>query len=301
MRTLQRIIVGHDLQPGGHLAAQSAMELAERCGAEVKLVHVVEPYAMYQRLTHPLTSTYKTEELVERAGRTLQKLSNDMQSQRSRVEYEVRTGKPFVELIIARRSWQADLLVVGTRQEDRSRFLGSTGERVARKAMAPVLVAKQALNEEPKTIIMPTDFSECAKKAAQEALAFIQHFGGRLIFLHALELPSVYAAGYGPAMGAPPPMPILSPEEIEPEWQAFFADLPALANMNYEHRAVEGHAISMIGETAEKQNADLIIMGTHGRTGLGHMLLGSVAEGVVRQAPCSVLTIRPDAMQFVLP
>ena len=102
-------------------------------------------------------------------------------------------------------------------------------------------------------------------------------------------------------MSALPPIPLISPEEIEPEWQAFLADLPALANVNYERGTVEGHVVSVIGQTAEKRNADLIIMGTHGRTGLGHMLMGSVAEGVVRQSSCSVLTIRPDAMQFSLP
>lgn len=102
-------------------------------------------------------------------------------------------------------------------------------------------------------------------------------------------------------MGALPPMALISPEEIEPEWQAFFADLPALADVSHEHSTGEGRAVTTISETAEKHKADLIIMGTHGRTGLGHMLMGSVAEGVVRQASCSVLTIRPDAVQFSLP
>lgn len=301
MRTLQRIIVGHDWQPGGYLAVRSAAALAKRCDAHVKPVHVVEPYPMYQRLAHPLTSPYSMAELAQRAGEALQKLTDDMRPELPRMEYEVRTGKPFVELIVARRAWQADLLLVGTRVEGQSRFLGGTGERVVRKALAPVLVAKQALGEAPKTIVAPTDFSEGAKKAAQEAIAFVQHFGGHLVFLHVLELPSAHAVGYGPQMGALPPMPLISPEEIKAEWQAFFADLPALADVSYEHSTSEGHAVTIIGETAEKHKADLIIMGAHGRTGLEHMLMGSVAEGVARQAPCSVLTIRSDAVQFSLP
>lgn len=301
MRVLQRIIVGHDLQRGGALATRSAVALAQPANAQVKLVNVVEPYPFYQRLAHPLTSPYSTEELVQRAGEALQKIIEEMKPVMPRMEYEVRTGKPFVELIMARRAWQADLLVVGKQIEGQDRFLGSTGERVVRKALAPVLIAKRELDERPKIIVMPTDFSTAAKKAAEEAIALVQHFGGRIVFVHVLELPAASTLGYGPAMGALPPMPFISPQELEPEWQAFLDDLPDLTRVDQEHHTIEGQAISVIVETAQQHAADIIVMGTHGRTGLGHMLLGSVAEGVVRQAACSVLTIRPEALQFSLP
>ncbi|MGE0821204.1 MAG: universal stress protein [Candidatus Binatia bacterium] len=301
MRTLQRILVGHDLQLGGSLAVRSAIDLAQRCNAHVKIVHVVEPYPLYQRLSHPLTSPYNPQELAQRAGEALQKIVNDHKSPSLPLEYEVHTGKPFVELIVARRAWQADLLMVGSRTDGQDRWLGSTGERVIRKARSPVLVVKRSLSATPKTILVPTDFSEHAKKAALEAIAFVRHFGGRLVLLHVLELPSAAAVGYGPTMGALPPMPFLSPQEIEPEWQAFFAELGSFDDVDCTHSTVEGRPVSVIVETAEKQEADLIVMGTHGRTGLQHMLLGSVAEGAVRRSPCSILVIPPDSWQFALP
>jgi hypothetical protein len=64
---------------------------------------------------------------------------------------------------------------------------------VLRKALAPVLIAKKPLTAGPKTVFIPTDFSACSRKAAEEALALVQHFGGRLVFFHAFHMPA-YAA-----------------------------------------------------------------------------------------------------------
>ena len=113
MRQLKRIIVGHDLAAGGETALKSAVVLADRCGAALRLVHVVEPLDAYQRISHPLTSPYTLEEIAQKTGAKLQALAASPELARLQVEYEVRRGKPFVELIIAGRAWLADLIVVG--------------------------------------------------------------------------------------------------------------------------------------------------------------------------------------------
>jgi nucleotide-binding universal stress UspA family protein len=301
MKQLQKIVVGHDFRTGGEVAAQSAAELAKRCGAALKLIHVVEPYPLYQRVSYPLTPPYPLEELTQKAGEKLEALATSAEYGLSRVEYEVRTGKPFVELILVRRAWQADLIVVGSAAEEERRFLGSTGERVLRKAMVPVLVAKKRLTAEAKTFLVPTDFSPSTKKAAEEAITLAESFGGQIRFFHALELPYYYAPAYGSEMGAPLPPPMLTPDDVEEQWQAFLSELPTLKNISWEKHTEEGHAVTSIIQHATESQADLIVMSTHGRSSLAHMLLGSVAEGVARGAPCSVLTIRPDAFQFELP
>jgi nucleotide-binding universal stress UspA family protein len=106
----------------------------------------------------------------------------------------------------------------------------------------------------------------------------------------------VYAHEFGVSLPIPPP----SPEEIEPEWKAFLSGL-SLAKIHWEKDTAEGQAASAIVRQAEQVRADLIVMGTHGRSGLPHMLLGSVAEKVVRTASCPVLTVRPEAFQFEMP
>ncbi len=300
MTQLRKIIVGHDLTAGGEVALRSATVIAEKCGASLRLVHVVEPPHAYQRISHPLTSPYTMEDIAQKTGAKLESLARGSELAHLQVEYEVRTGKPFVELIIARRAWQADLIVVGSSRGREEHFLGKTGERVVRKALVPVMVAKRPLSAQAKTFLVPIDFSPCAKKAAEEALMLAKSFGGRVILLHVLDMYPLYAYAYGDGLGVALPVPPPSPEEIEEEWQAFLSGLP-LEKADWEKRTEEGQADTAIIQQVEQSQGDLIVMGTHGKSGLAHMLLGSVAEKVVRAASCPVLTIRPEAFQFEMP
>ncbi len=300
MGQLKRIIVGHDLGVGGEVALGSAMALANRCGAALRLVHVVEPLDAYQRISHPLTSPYTLEEIAQKTGVRLQALVASPALARLQVEYEVRKGKPFVELITAGRAWLADLIVVGGASRTEEPFLGGTSERILRKALVPVMVAKKLLSSEAKTFLVPTDFSSCARKAAEEALMLAERFGGRVFFFHALDLAPSYTVAYAHELGVSVPISPPSPEEIEPEWEAFLSGLP-LEKLDWEKCTEEGQAATAIVHQAKHVQADIIVIGTHGRSGLPHMLLGSIAEKVVRTASCPVLTIRPEAFQFELP
>jgi nucleotide-binding universal stress UspA family protein len=300
MRELKRIIVGHDLRGGGDMALKSAAVLAKRYGAAMRLVHVVEPPHSYERIAHPLASSAAVEEVAQKIGAKLEALTVSPNLNGLQVEYEVRRGKPFVELIIARRAWNADLLVVGNNHEQGAHFLGSTSERVVRKAMVPVMVAKKVLSANAQTFLVPTDFSACAKKAAAEALVLAENFSGRVVFDHVVDLYPSYAFTYTDDIAVPLVLPPPSPEEMEAEWENFLSGLP-LEKVAWEKNTQEGEPAAEILQQAELKQADLIVIGTHGRTGLGYMLMGSVAEKVVRGASCPVLTIRPEAFQFALP
>ena len=300
MRQLKKIIVGHDLGVGGEVALRSAVALANRCGAVLRLVHVVEPLDAYQRISHPLTSPYTLEEIAQKTRAKLEALVASPELARLQVQYEVRSGKPFVELIIAGRAWLADLIVVGGASETEGSFLGTTSERIVRKALLPVMVAKKRLSSEAKIFLVPTDFSSCARNAAEEALMLARSFSGRVVFFHVLDLYPSYTIAYAHELGVSVPIPPPSPEEIEPEWEDFLSGLP-LEKVDWEKCTDEGQAATAIVRQAENIQADMIVIGTHGRSGLPHVLLGSVAEKVVRTASCSVLTIRPEAFQFELP
>ena len=301
MQQLHRILVGHDFRAGGEVAVSSAAALAARYGAALRLVHVVEPSHLYQRLSHPLTAPYSPEELAQQAGAALETIAAGSGLENLAVEYEVHTGKPFVELIVARRAWNADLIVVGGSGQGQEPGLGRTSERVVRKAMVPVLIAKAPFSAQARTLLVPTDFSTGARKAAEEALTLASSFGARVIFLHAIDVSHIYAATTGADMPPHPPPPGVEAQDLELEWEAFLSDLPLLPQLAWERRTVTGLAASAIVQQAEERQADLLVIGTHGRTGLAHMLLGGVTEEVIRTAGCPVLTIRPDAFQFELP
>jgi nucleotide-binding universal stress UspA family protein len=300
MRQLKRIIVGHDLGVGGEVASRSAAVLAHRCGSTLRLVHVVEPLDAYQRISHPLTSPFTLEEIAQKTGARLQALAASPELAGLQAEYEVRSGKPFVEIIIAARAWSADLIVVGGSSRAEEPFLGSTSERIVRKALVPVMVAKKPLSAEAKTFLVPTDFSSCARKAAEDALMLAKRFSARVIFFHALDLTPSYSVAYAHELGVSVLVPPPAPEEIEPEWETFLTGLP-LDNIDWEKSMEDGQAAAAIVDRAKDIQADMIVIGTHGRSGLPHMLLGSVAEKVVRAASCPVLTIRPEVFQFALP
>jgi universal stress protein A len=141
-------------------------------------------------------------------------------------------------------------------------------------------------------ILAPTDFSDYSKKALSDALELARTFGAKLTLLHVVE-PSPYLGEFTPpAAGAD----LVS--NLERQASAALARvLPEAQSAQIEviQSVVIGSPLRKIVEAAAAKHVDLIVMATHGRTGLSHLLIGSVAERVVRTSPCPVLTIRPPA------
>ncbi len=135
-----------------------------------------------------------------------------------------------------------------------------------------------------RTILHPTDFSEGSAYACRLACAVARDSHARLILLHVFPPPILIS---GEALLPP------DPEEIKAELQA---QLQALKieddGIQVERRVQEGYPGADIPRVARETKADLIVMGTHGRTGLSRLLMGSVAEQIVRRAPCPVLTVK---------
>ncbi|TAJ98257.1 MAG: universal stress protein [Candidatus Manganitrophaceae bacterium] len=137
------------------------------------------------------------------------------------------------------------------------------------------------------TILVPTDFSELSNEAVDYAFSMAKRVGAKMVFIHTLEWPD-------------------HPDEMTPmsdEGYAFMKDRSnALLHDLVEQAEKEGLEASAeladgvpfveIIQAARKNKADLIVMGTHGRTGLSHLMMGSQAERVVRQSPCPVLTVK---------
>lgn len=188
MTRLRRILVGHNFFPDGEVAVSSAAVLAARADAMLYLLHAIEPGPAYRHVPWPSPRPQPPHaELVQQLQAELKTLAGSPELAPLRVITEVRTGKPFVELIAAARRWPADVIVVGTSPRGEGRLLGSTADRVLRKSPVPVLVAKQRWPKSPQTILLPTDFSSCAQQAAEEGVALAHAFGSRAVFVHVLE------------------------------------------------------------------------------------------------------------------
>ena len=142
-----------------------------------------------------------------------------------------------------------------------------------------------------KRILMPTDFSSCAEKALRYAVGLARVFSSRITVLHVFD-DRVVNSLYN--------LRKLSPEVAREEMlktakkrmkKLMKADF--VSGLKLQARYAEGFPPRVVQEVAEEIGADLIVMGTHGDTGLAQLLYGSTAEGVVRGAPCPVLTVNP--------
>ena len=138
-----------------------------------------------------------------------------------------------------------------------------------------------------KTILFPTDFSPASQEALRWATSLARDSGAKLVIVHVEEPPMAYGGGelYMPS----------DEGDREQLRRALVQVVPLDAKIPFEHKLLVGDPASAIVETAEKDDADLIVLGTHGRTGLTRLLMGSVAEAVVRRAKCPVVTIKQAA------
>ena len=146
-----------------------------------------------------------------------------------------------------------------------------------------------------RRILAPTDFSECAKRARSYATELAKRFDAELHMLHVVQ-PIALPTYVGPVLDNLHDLEEAARKELE-EWE----DPQFEPSMRLARRVVTGPPFVEILRYARQNEIDLIVVGTHGRAGLMHALVGSVAEKVVRKSPCPVLTVRPDEHQFVMP
>lgn len=135
-----------------------------------------------------------------------------------------------------------------------------------------------------RTILHPTDFSEYSAHAFRLACALARDYDARLIVLHVQPTPVV-----APFEG---PLPLPQAETEAQVRERLVHTAPQDPKVRMEHVLAQGDAVKEILYAAEQNQCDLIFMGTHGRTGLGRVVLGSVAEQVMRKATCPVLTMK---------
>jgi len=213
---------------------------------------------------------------------------------------EPRTGVAYEEICTAARELKADLIVVATHGYTgyKRMFLGSTAERVVQHSPCPVLVVRQHIDHrngsiDPRTrtgfrltkILVPTDFSECSLIAFEYGLQLARDFNAELRLVHVIN-PQAYP--FGDEYVALDHVQLM--RETEYAEQKQMRSMAARAMTRYSVRVIHGSPAVEICNAANA-DADLIVISTHGRTGLGHLLIGSVAEHVVRNAHCPVLVI----------
>lgn len=145
-------------------------------------------------------------------------------------------------------------------------------------------------------ILVPVDFSEHSRKSLRYARPFAEQFGAQITLLHVIE-PVVLPTDFGYVPATPVELDEHRMEDARRQLQGLIRELGATVPIDFVVRL--GRAWKEIVDAAKSQNMDLLIIATHGYTGLKYALLGSVAEKIIRHAPCPVLVVRSDEKDFL--
>lgn len=295
---VRRILATTDFSSGSLAGVRYAVTLAEKLGASVELLHVIESRPRLAG-TEAVEWDRINAEATRLAEAQLGKLVTQVARDGVEITSRVQPGVPFHEITSAARERGSDLVVIATHGHTGARrvLLGSTAERVVRHAPCPVLTVRAGATLRGtstrrlrlRKIVVPLDFSMISEQAFPLATLLAKQFGGEIILLHVVEkIPVNYLLGGG-----------LMNEAVTPMLKQASADLQEMAQRLNRSSTVRISAVVRDGTPyreicnfAKAADAGLIALTTHGHTGLKHVWLGSTAERVVRHAPCAVLTVR---------
>lgn len=287
------VVVATDLTPSSVPALVRARNHAAAVGARLVVCHIV-PDSLRANPLFPNrneTDLLGVTEVMKLAGdRVNEELALlDIPVDTTSVVIEV--GVPEDEIVALAEREHASLVVIGgKRRQGAAKFLGHVAERVVRYAHASVLVARDA--PASARVLLATDFTDGSKPAHALAAELVDKAGVEVTALHTIQVPNSATAAAASALGGPwlsPPADVVQRlEEL---------GMSALRALAAEHKfknveQAEGDAAEIIVERAKAIGAEMIVVGSRGRTGIARLVLGSVAEDVIRHSDCSVLVAR---------
>lgn len=297
------IVCGTDLSAVSQANVEVAARMAAVLDRPLHLVFVTgavvpeaEPASEAERVFRE-----RLHKRVEAAERALDKAAEVAEALGPHVEKHVLSGRPWEAMIAYAEKVQPSVLAIGphghsgavrTTRENLSEWLiGSTADRVIRHSKWPVLVGPRDPEEHARqlgggTWIVAVDFSDASRRALRISAELAGPSKAKLVVAHALSGPF---EGLEPMTDEPfPPVAHGEKERVESELGGF---VKGEVDDEVELHLRVGEPAHAIADSALDLDAKLIVMGTHGRSGLAHLLLGSVAERVLRRAPCPVLIV----------
>ncbi len=300
--TLRTILVPIDFSPESLKTLRYAELLAKRFGANLHLVHVITP-PLASRARPATNRSLLLKELTANAGKRLAELAVEHSLPTQPKPYTVRTGRVAEEINEVALAKKAGLIAIATRGFTglKHAFLGSTTERVLRTAPCPVLVVRERDRAKSKQrarrgrtppqfrkLLVPVDFSRNSRFAVEYALRFAREFGSRLVLFHSIPV-TPFMLGEEQTMFQPNLIP-LEQEHAREQMEKLRKEISG-KTVEVETETTFGSPVGEIDNYVAKKSVDLIIISTHGRSGLERFFIGSTAERIVRYAPSSVLVV----------
>ena len=298
------ILTATDFSEYSKVALDICLGVSRCMKTKLYVLHTIEKFPHdYRHLLSRAAHADTKQKLEEEAVRKISAMIPAELLESGDVIPIVRFGKPFLEIIQVAKEKKVDLLAVGTRGRagmDRI-ILGSVAERIVRKADCPVMVIRGRKYVGFKRIIVPIDLSDCSRIALEYAVATARAHSSKLTILHVYE--GSYVEPYIKAANSEEEADEIMKEiELvnETKYDEFLKTVD-LSGVEYEKLLKKGIPETDIVETAMEQQANLIVMGTHGRSGIKHILIGSTAEEVVRTVHCDIIIVKPEKLSFSMP
>jgi len=284
MKLLEKILVATEFSQSQTDTLQTAVAVARTFHSEVLLVHVIPEIHDW-----PLG----LEDLKATVNRRMQSLRAEITPSGILVaDPMVAVGSPFDQIIELADLHDVNVIIVGSGENGKeSQFrLGLTAEKLIRKANKPVWVVKAGAAAKFNTILCPVDFSDPAGRALTNAIRLARTFQAHLEVLTVIQsLASVHVTHAELADQAQ--------AKYVAGQQQHFDDFLAqfdFHNVRWNKTVRRGLPHEEILKLARESGADLLVMGSTGRTGVARILMGSVAEKVIRELPCPVITVKSE-------
>ena len=283
MKLLEKILVATNFGKDSDQTVQAAVSVAKTFNSEIILLHVI-----------PKVSGFPTavENLTKKVTEQLQEIQSDIEKADVRVtETSMLSGVPFDQIVRHADQHDANVIIMGAgeKSDDDPFRLGITAEKVLRKSSKPVWVVKPDAAEQINNILCPVDCSEPSARALTNAIRLARSFQAKLTVLHAIQpltvilrlsqVGDVDEANYV--------------RERHSQFELFLNNFD-FHNVDWNREIRQGQPHQEILASAKETRADLLVMGAVGRSGLSRILMGSVASKVVRQMPCSVITVKSE-------
>jgi len=295
-----KILVPTDFSDTARCALAHAINLARKFEGEIHLLHVAEiPTPAIPDL--PLDII----DIVEEKGiADLDELVNSFEMDLPEITRVVRAGipsKPPADVVLEyAKDLQADVLVMGThgRRGARRFLLGSVTEEVVRRSICPVLTIRKQkkvyLMPSVHKILVPIDFSDASKKLVDLAAEFALKLDAKLTLMHVVDIEfyPYYGLTEDPVRLIERNMIDIAMDKLN-DTVEMLRDQGVRANWETD----TGRTVRVVNEYAERKEIDLILVGSHGRSGFDRLMLGSISEKVLRSAPCPVMIMNTSVVE----
>ena len=284
MEILEKVLLAQDFEESSKNVTNAAIELAKVFHSKIVPIHVIPDDIINDKVKNLVRQA-----VVSKLDETVKRI----EAQGIEVDQPIlQNGTAYEVIVKTGASINTNLILTGSGENRKEALfqLGTTTERIIQNSEKPVFVVKENVPLNVKTILCPVDFSDASKRALNNAIIMARRFNAKLIIFSVCELQTTSWFS--------------SKEELEKEnsirceqhQEEFntFTNPFNLKDLDYSIETARGIPADEILACIESKSIDLLVIGTAGRTGLNRLVMGSVTEKVIREVPCSFLTLKSE-------